>query len=417
MAKEPSGPIRIKMYEVGFGDCFLLSVPYGPEKQDERHVLIDFGTMRGASTSHMRKVALDIQASCGGKLTAVVATHRHQDHISGFATGKDGKASGDIIRDLAPELVIQPWTEHPDADPHATEPPRRRAGEHIQMLAARQDRMAQLAPLLAAHKDLPEELAYVAGNNLKNVSAVENLMAMGKAGSAEYVYHGFKSRLSKLLPGVQVSILGPPTLEQTDTIATQASKNEAEFWMLRAAAASSAGPLLAPRASGGKPASLPFRARWVIAQLKGITEAEIASIVEDLDGAMNNTSVILLLQCGEQKLLFPGDAQLENWQYALAQKGAQEALRDVTVYKVGHHGSRNATPRSLWDLFVNRKAHHGPGLTSLVSTLSELNGKPVHGSKKNRSEVPRRTLIEALEKDGALHSTEEYRGKELAREY
>jgi hypothetical protein len=32
---------------------------------------------------------------------------------------------------------------------------------------------------------------------------------------------------------------------------------------------------------------------------------------------MNNTSVILFFEVGSKKLLFPGDAQIENWSYAL----------------------------------------------------------------------------------------------------
>jgi beta-lactamase superfamily II metal-dependent hydrolase len=37
-------------------------------------------------------------------------------------------------------------------------------------------------------------------------------------------------------------------------------------------------------------------------------------IVTALDHAMNNTSVILLIQAGDRRLLFCGDAQIENWE-------------------------------------------------------------------------------------------------------
>ena len=36
-----------------------------------------------------------------------------------------------------------------------------------------------------------------------------------------------------------------------------------------------------------------------------------------LDDQMNNTSLILLFEVFGKKLLFPGDAQIENWSYAL----------------------------------------------------------------------------------------------------
>src|SRR3546814_10469532 len=69
---------------------------------------------------------------------------------------------------------------------------------------------------------------------------------------------------------------------------------------------------------------------------------------------MNNTSVILLFEVGDKHLLFPGDAQYENWMYALAQEGVTQRLCKVNVYKVGHHGSLNATPKDLWNGFEAR---------------------------------------------------------------
>ena len=41
MARQPTS-VEIRAYQVGFGDCFLLSFIYG--EKDKRHVLIDFGT-------------------------------------------------------------------------------------------------------------------------------------------------------------------------------------------------------------------------------------------------------------------------------------------------------------------------------------------------------------------------------------
>src|SRR5829696_8528671 len=114
MADAPTS-LTIFSYQVGFGDCFLLRFVYddGP-----RHVLIDFGTTKlpdGAPKDQMLRVARDIADKCReGGLTAVVATHRHADHISGFAT-KDGQGPGDVIRALNPKLVLQPWTEAKDA--------------------------------------------------------------------------------------------------------------------------------------------------------------------------------------------------------------------------------------------------------------------------------------------------------------
>ena len=141
MAKNPQS-VSIRSYHVGFGDCFLLSFTYGP--RSERHVLIDFGSTgvpKGTDQNRrMLAIANDIKQRTGGKLDAVVATHRHKDHISGFTTAKNGKGTGDIISALNPKVVVQPWTEDPSLAIDATGPKRKRFGEatpkHIAALAS-----------------------------------------------------------------------------------------------------------------------------------------------------------------------------------------------------------------------------------------------------------------------------------------
>src|SRR4051812_11325818 len=113
--------VRIRNYDVGFGDCFLLTFGYAGNVR--RHVLIDFGSHpapKRKNAGDMPAIAAHIAKECGKDLKAVVATHRHADHISGFTTKKGGAGPGDIIRKCAPDVVIQPWTEHPDAATKAT---------------------------------------------------------------------------------------------------------------------------------------------------------------------------------------------------------------------------------------------------------------------------------------------------------
>ena len=123
MAKQPKS-VEIRAFQVGFGDCFLLSFVYSDD--DKRHILIDFGTTQlpsvgrpakaAKASEYMPRVARKIADVCGkAGLTAVVATHRHADHISGFGTDNRTGKSGDIIKKLAPKVVLQPWTEDPEA--------------------------------------------------------------------------------------------------------------------------------------------------------------------------------------------------------------------------------------------------------------------------------------------------------------
>ena len=97
-------------------------------------------------------------------------------------------------------------------------------------------------------------------------------------------------------------------------------------------------------------------------------------IVSSLEDALNNTSIILQFQSGTRRLLFPGDAQIENWSYSLTSTSATALRADlgtIDLYKVGHHGSRNASPRSL----VTRWQPHTRPFVSMMSTLPDVHGE------------------------------------------
>jgi hypothetical protein len=412
-------------YHVGFGDCFLLRFTYADG--DRRHILIDFGTMSSpedAKPDWMRSIARDIRDKCtenGGALNIVVATHRHADHISGFTTAADGKGTGDIIAALKPRLVVQPWTEAPNA-PVRWHGPVVKDADAFTSRRASLDAMHETAGLALqsvyrSRKRLPaglvNEIAFVGEDNLKNLSAIKNLQTMGPN---VYVYHGSKSGMAAELPAIDVTVLGPPTLTQTDKIKKQASSNRDEFWMLAPKRMSDAGGLgdatpLFPGAKTIRASRLFTEQRWLARRVDQAANELTLSLVRALDSQMNNTSVILLFRAGNKSLLFPGDAQLENWQYALQSKLAP-LLDDVDLYKVGHHGSRNATPRSMWKRFTKRgDRNRADRLTSVMSTK---HGK--HGCVKKHTEVPRISLVDALTAESNLHSTESLAPGELYEE-
>ena len=64
-------------------------------------------------------------------------------------------------------------------------------------------------------------------------------------------------------------------------------------------------------------------------------------------------------------------------------------LSRVDFYKVGHHGSRNATPRTLFRLWGDDPASGRP-LAAVLSTLSGVHGRT------EATRVPRATLVAAL---------------------
>jgi phosphoribosyl 1,2-cyclic phosphodiesterase len=454
------GKLEIRSYNVGFGDCFLLSFHYPKE---QKHVLIDFGSTEppDGKKDFQTTIAEDIREVCGGKLHAVVATHRHKDHISGFATNKKGTASGDIIRacaDAGGAVIIQPWTEDPEAPTDAKEA--RGVSTSRKAFVQQLDNMHAFASVVSkeiqrldigdvdpmtegetaastdsdagdagsgfavadrdgttASKSLRKRIAFIGEDNVKNLSAVQNLMAMSDAKKHRYVFFGARSGLEKVLPGVKTRVLGPPTIRQHEAVQKQRSVDPAEFWMLRQKfwrmQAANAGATLSK--GDGKPilpgakvlakGKQPRASRWFIRRLRGARAKALLELVLIMDDAMNNTSVILLFEVGGKKLLFPGDAQIENWEFALHDPAILEALADVDVYKVGHHGSRNATPKTLWNNFSKRgDASKKDRLLTMVSTKA---GK--HGAAERHTEVPRKSLVDEMKLDSNYVTTQTLR--------
>jgi hypothetical protein len=416
-----SVPIQVvvRSYQVGFGDCFLLSFVYN---KTAKHVLIDFGSTAlpdNTPRNQLARVAQCISKDCDGKLYAVVATHRHADHINGFDPGDNNRGPGSVIASLKPDIVVQPWTEDPNAQEDAgTAGPVNvhsrsfiralRALDHLPLAVARALTGRQISSSLA------EPLAFLAKTNISNRRAVTQLTQMGVAGAARYVHYGSSSGL--ILPGVRVRVLGPPTIEQFEGIAKQRQRDPDEFWHLLAAGSLdiSRGIPFAPRFLAKRP---PRSARWIIDRLQYLPAQQLLEIVRVLDGVLNNTSVILLFEVGKQILLFPGDAQIESWMYALAKarpgSRLEQQLSGITVYKVGHHGSLNATPKTLWNMLRFRKtaASRGAGDPIVHTFLSSMSGK--HGRVDDNTEVPRRTLVDALRTETVLHTTEALQDSDL----
>src|ERR1043165_3672810 len=378
--------LSLRTYQVGFGDCFLLTFRYRPPDRD-RHVLIDFGStgspkMYGSDL--LNRVAEDIAKECEGKLVIVIATHRHRDHIDGFAT-RNGTGPGDIIRTCQPEIVLQPWTEDPEAAINAKVPTQKLppSKAYVRALSSMQGFSASVLTEIdfldgKIGKTVRRELSFLGENNRQNASAVKNLKKMDKR-KPMYLYFGAKVDTSALLPGVVLHLLGPPTIEQSDTIYKQRARDEAEFWHFQATTSKTYVARRKSLFSGRMSRIRPPYTRWIIPKLQAGRGEQMLELVRMLDKAMNNTSLILLFEAGTKKFLFPGDAQIENWSYALDQAKKHPKLRklleQVDFYKVGHHGSLNATPKSLWNLFKHRDRKKKKGrLQTVMSTMAEKHG-------------------------------------------
>lgn len=454
--------VRVRMYQAGFGDNFLISFEYDkalPDGRTDRHVLVDFGTSSGPKDGTTPLQIADlIRTHTGGRIDVVVVTHRHRDHLSAFGSAEVAKR---LMEPGYPSLVVRSWTEDPatrfDATgpaPTVPTPTRRRAHgavaqKSLGLIAALQSAEG-FARALANHRQLAAarpgslgaELRDMAQDQLQNPDAVAQLNAWAEGGRAEYLHYGMRTRIEDIVPGIGVRVLGPPTVDQHPAVAGQREDDPIEFWMIYQGLVGSFGTKAglggaqavsaAAAAADDEPGTEPDRdpaeveapkpanpigplgpVRWLTDRMQRQQLNSLLRVVRVLDDALNNTSVILLFELpvkgGETvRMLFGGDAQIENWEYAL--KAAPEkdanlkALRLVDLYKVGHHGSRNATPRTLFNLWTEPGTMDRP-MVALMSTKANVHGKSPDTA------VPRKTLVAALDTRMKLYSTQKMRSK------
>jgi hypothetical protein len=342
-ALQQDAAIRIRMYRVGFGDCFLLSLPVSAGME---HILIDCGVHSQGDINKIGDAVDNVRAVTNGRLALVIATHAHQDHISGFTT------CGDKFRQMSVREVWMPWTENP-ADP--------KARQHKQKLTEMTDRAFQ--HLNAAPHANPEAL-YAVQNLVPNKPALDLLHSGINGGSVGYFEAGKKIDDALGVPGLEVRFLGPPRDEK---LLGRMDPPSSDRFL---------------RASGDNietiGAIIPFDDRWTATadeypseiikpkELDSLKElaGDASELALTLDKVMNNTSLVTLFSYRGQNLLFPGDAQYGNWQGWMDDEDAAAILGSVDFYKVGHHGSHNATPKSAFD---KMNPH---GFAAMISTQS-----------------------------------------------
>jgi hypothetical protein len=120
-----------------------------------------------------------------------------------------------------------------------------------------------------------------------------------------------------------------------------------------------------------------------------------ADLAIQLDYRTNNSSLVLAFEFLDTKrvMLFVGDAQVGNW---LSWKNVSWANDDTTVsdllartifYKVGHHGSRNATLKQR-----GLELMTSPDLSAFIPTNEK------DALKVKWGEMPSRPILEDLEK-------------------
>jgi beta-lactamase superfamily II metal-dependent hydrolase len=373
----PGADVTVSMYNVGFGDAFVLRFP-APDR--DRVVLIDCGSIKGGSVGStavvVDQIIDDVTVDGRARIDVVVATHRHKDHVSGFAS--------DLWRNVEVGEVWLPWTENPDDD------------EARDLL----EEMASFAKALAGERRALDAALGADGERelldhvLENTLDLSNDKALttlhrGFRGGAQGARRRFLDRSAdvlacELLPGVTVHVLGPS--RDRDVLRDMNPPSGESFIRARA------GGLAAGEA---ELALLPFPAAPALAgeppdQIKELLdhltrESALMGAVA-LEAAVNNTSLMLVFEIGQAVLLFPGDAQWGTWKLNLDDPRRVELLGRTTFYKVGHHGSHNATPVTFVDDVLTKHNDSSSGVWAAASVTP-------HG---RFDEIPKANLLTNL---------------------
>lgn len=333
--------VTVRMYNVGFGDCFLLTIAEG--RAAVRRILIDCGTHpastgpRSAADAAEQLLADLSENGAKPRIDVVVATHRHRDHVSGFSDQK-------LWAKVEVGEVWLPWTEDPK-NPAAVRLLERMSGVALALDTARG--LMQAAPALTLASALIE-------NSLKNEKPMQTLHE-GFAGTARRRFLSAGSDLSDAPLGkVRVHVLGPSTDEK---VIRKLEPPNDQSWML--IAEDDPQPAAEHRAfdEGWAIGWDDFHATkafedlrpggQIVGAIRRVAADEILFAASSLEKAVNGTSLVLVIEVGDLVLLFPGDAQWGTWQTILDDAKMRSLVQRASFYKIGHHGSHNATPQSF----------------------------------------------------------------------
>jgi hypothetical protein len=360
---------KVRMYRQGLGDCFLISLPRSDSDRPYR-VLIDCGVILGTAdaSTKMTEVVENIIAATQGEIDLLLATHEHWDHVSGFVQAKDA------FDKLKVHEVWLGWTENRN-DPLTQK-----------LKAQREAALASLRLGLSRLQLAGDEHAAEA----VELGGLLEFFGAAKGASTEDALANVREMSSNLrfcLPsddpvepsgtGARFYVLGPPHDEKLLRKINPSTRDKETygvavdgFQMFMAGAGTALDSKDRGRPFDGQ-YEIPFsyarelaffqQQYWTPADatdnwrlidsdwLGGSTELAL-----QLDSLTNNTSLVLAIELPDgDVLLFAADAQVGNW---LSWQGLEweiggkkvtgpDLLKRTIFYKVGHHGSHNATLR------------------------------------------------------------------------
>lgn len=404
--------VSIRMYRQGLGDCFLLTFPTSDPKRSY-YMLIDCGVVMGHKKERngivspsFKQLADDIKKTTGGTIDLLVVTHEHYDHVIGFGNA-DANA---VFRTMTVKDVWFAWTENPDdADATGLKERLKKTSNALRMAigSASPEAMQPIASVLDFMGAADGKVGGTAG-------AMNSVRALLKQGKPKYLDPGKLDAPLTLpnVPGVRIYVLGPPRnparikdldpnvgqayLTSEPPVASQGTLTQSRAFLL--AAQNACGADLSVDEKELLSLSFPFNENLRIPREKAVKDRffkthyfdapreawrriddEWLGVGEELalqlDNYTNNTSLALAIELTNsgKVLILAADAQVGNW---LSWGDLEWTLKDGTsgkkikvgdllkrtaLYKVGHHGSSNASLKPFVDQMSS------PDLVSMLS--------------------------------------------------
>ena len=374
--------VKIRMYRQGLGDCFLLTF-YG-DKDSKFNLLIDCGVLSKAKEykDKMIEVAENIKDITANKIDVLVATHEHWDHLSGFIQAQS------VFDSMNIDEIWMAWTEDPK-DSFAI----KLKASHKSKLTAITRAYEKLKKHSTTNFNLKQKKGHAkylsAFNSFFNFFGMDNSDNVFNINGTAEAFDTLRKRKKsnkvfleptsneiielKDLPGVRIYVLGPPK-DAKAIKKMNPSKKESEVYELNYNL--SLGDSFNSALETSTDLNKPFNSKECISvpdatlQFPSYFEGQNdwRKIDEDwlysagnlaiaLDSAVNNTSLALAFEFIDsgKVLLFPADAQIGNWlswsnyEWTIKNNGKKETITiddlfsRTVFYKVGHHGSHNAT--------------------------------------------------------------------------
>ncbi|MFN0214000.1 MAG: metallohydrolase [Saprospiraceae bacterium] len=329
--------LLIRLYNVGLGDCIYVRIPAESPAKPDFHILIDCGTL--GETQLVSKAIKDLETNMlplnenSGKrrLDLLVATHPHKDHIIGFDPGTFAKI------EIA-NIWLSPIMNPNHGQNKNIRQLQSNTMEAIKSIRARGLALGQEFELLASLFGLDRKGAELALT--KTIPEKNNI-------EPKYVHAGNNSdELGLNLPAqTKITVVGPENNIDYYYLGEEAA---ADFQGLSGFAQTFAQKQ--NRKKNPSPRNISAH-DFQILQSRMLSDAfAFANLSSEVE---NNSSLVLLIEWRNKRLLFVGDAEWDekfregkhNAAWNVMWNKRKDLLnKPLDFLKIGHHGSVNATP-------------------------------------------------------------------------